>query len=116
MTQEEAHKQVLLMDEADVYTLFSKSKLAETKSLLEGRGMLIENKGKDPFHGFKGSFILLTCNELPCPLGPPVNSSSGFDRATYEREQRAFMGRCEMVELTKGYDNSKGVNAFPFTA
>ena len=101
------------MDEANVYQLFSKKRLPSTKRLLEGEGVCIENKFSQPYTGFVRCYTILTCNSLPYPFNPPINSTSGFDHACFEREKRAMTGRCRVTELKKSYNNEK--DKFPFT-
>jgi len=36
---EGAHKQLLVIDEANMYSLFAKQRISDTKLLLEGKGM-----------------------------------------------------------------------------
>ena len=78
--------------------------------------MPIENKQGHPFNGYEGSYIILTCNSLPFPFKPPNYATSGWTYEEYERENKAFEGRCKITELKKSHDNSKGKAAFPFTA
>ena len=63
----DSHVQLLVIDECTRSDLFSKKQLAETKRLLEGDGMMISNKNKHPFTGFKNFFTFLTMNNLPYP-------------------------------------------------
>ena len=72
------------MDETNTYKVFSKSRLEDTKILLEGKGVIIENKFSQPVRGFVGCYIIMTCQELPYPFVPPVNSTSGFEYKSYE--------------------------------
>ena len=101
------------MDEASVYQIFSKKRLPDTKKLLEGQGINIENKYYMPFIGFIGCYTILTCNNLPYPFNPPASSTAGFDKADFEREKRAMEGRCKITELNKSFNNE--VDKFPFT-
>jgi hypothetical protein len=52
MDKDETNKQILLIDEANIFSIFSKKKLHDTKSLLEGSGMSISNKFAHTFTGF----------------------------------------------------------------
>ena len=53
ISPEEAHKQLLVMNEANACRLFSKSKgLPVMKRLMEGEGAPLENKYGHPFTGF----------------------------------------------------------------
>ena len=53
ISPEEAHKQLLVMNEASMYHLFSRSRgLPFMKRLMEGLGVAIENKYQAPFTGF----------------------------------------------------------------
>ena len=54
MEKEDSNKQVLFIDEAHVYNLFSKKRLYDTKLLLEGSGKTIENKFSHAYTGFEG--------------------------------------------------------------
>ena len=102
------------MDDASVYQLFAKRRLADTKLLLEGQGIAIENKFNTPFTGFVGCYTILTCNFLPYPFTLPVSSNSGFDMIEFQTEKRAMTGRCKITQLTKSYNNE--VDKFPFSA
>ena len=78
MDREDTHKQLLQIDEAYVYYMFSKRKLHDSKKLLEGDGMSISVKFEHPYTGFEGCYTLITCNNLPYPFIPPCSSTSGF--------------------------------------
>ena len=73
---EDANKQLLTMNEADMYSLFAKKNIPAMKRLTEGEGRSVESKFKHPFTGFKKSYIFITCNYLCCPLIPPESSKS----------------------------------------
>lgn len=75
MSRDDTHKQVLIMDEASVHQIFAKRRLADTKLLLEGQGIAIENKFNTPFTGFVGCYTILTCNCLPFPFTLPLSSN-----------------------------------------
>ena len=101
------------MDEANIYQLFSKKRLSDTKLLFEGKGVNIENKFGHPIVGFEGCYILLTCNFLPYPFSPPISGTSGFDYRSYEVDYGAMKGRCAITELKRSYNNR--VDKFPFS-
>ena len=88
MSKEDTHKQVLIMDEASVYSIFAKRRLADTKLLLEGHGVSIEKKYNMPFTGFIGCYTILTCNLLPYPFSPPISSKSNIEYQEYEKESK----------------------------
>ena len=44
LSRKDAHKQVVIMNEANMWSLFGNKRLADTKLYLEGYGMAIENK------------------------------------------------------------------------
>ena len=107
ISQEEAHKQLLVMNEANMYRLFSKSKgLPMMKRLMEGEGSPLENKYGHPFTGFLNAHTLITCNTLPCPFVPPVSSNSGFTEEEYKDEKEAMEERSVLVEFTKKFRDS----------
>ena len=56
ITKEEAHKQLYMINEANMDSLFKKKNLPRMKRLSEGEGINLENKYKNSFTGFVGSF------------------------------------------------------------
>lgn len=97
ISREEAHKQIIIMNEANIYTVFSKKRLANTKKLMEGEGIPVENKWGQPFTGFINAYTLLTCNNLPYPFVYPVGSNSGFTEEEYYNDKLAMEERTELV-------------------
>ena len=79
LTPSEAHKQLLVINEANMHSLFSTKNISKMKTLTEGLGIPLENKYGHPFTGFIGARTLLTCNGLCCPFVEPSSSKSGFD-------------------------------------
>jgi len=113
MEREDTHKQLLVIDEANMYSLFGKKHLHDTKKLLEGKGMSVRNKYAHPFRGFEGSKTLITCNNLPYPFRIPASSTAGIDLNEYENDKYAITSRTEVVEMDKSF-NQSGIE-FPFT-
>jgi hypothetical protein len=103
MERGETNKQLLIMNEANMYALFAKKVLHDTKKLLEGRGMSVRNKYAHPYRGFIGSKTLITCNNLPYPFKVPVASTSGFDIADFENDRYAVTSRTICVEMKTSF-------------
>ena len=80
ITVEQQNKQLVIMNEVDIFKLCHKKNIASTKRLMEGQGWWLENKFAQPVTGFVGSYQLLTCNMLCCPFVPPQNTSSTWTR------------------------------------
>ena len=100
------------MNEASMYTLFSKSKgLSFMKKLMEGDGHPLDNKYKNPITGFMKAYTLITCNSLPCPFVKPRASTSGFTYEEYECEKEAMAARSVLVEFTQKFHES-GIGEF----
>ena len=57
----DANKQLLIMNEANMYRMFSKNNLSLMKKLLEGEGVPLENKYAHGFTGFLNAHTLITC-------------------------------------------------------
>ena len=115
ISREEAHMQLLVMNEANMYRLFSKSKgLPMMKRLMEGGGASLENKYGHPFTGFLDVYTLITCNSLPCPFARPVSSNSGFAEEELQIEKEAMEERSVLVEFTKKFCES-GMSSFEET-
>lgn len=107
ISPEDAHKQLLVMNEANMYRLFSKSKgLPMMKRLMEGDGASLENKYGHPFTGFLNAYTLITCNMLPCPFVEPVSSNSGFTNEEYIGEKEAMDERVKLVCFTDRFHDS----------
>ena len=104
---------MLIIDEANVYKLFSKDNLPDTKLMLEGKGRSMNGKFKKLLTGFANCRTLLTCNFLPYPFTQPHNSSAGFDQAEWAVEKTALESRCKLFEMKISYDRDEG--KFPFT-
>jgi phage/plasmid-associated DNA primase len=77
ITKIDSNKQILVIDEVNS-SIFAKRKMADTKLLLEGYGMSIQNKFEDPYKGFMRCYTLITTNHLPYPFNPPANTYSGI--------------------------------------
>ena len=97
----EAHRQLLILNEANMYDLFRRKNMAIMKKLTEGDGCPLENKQCHPFTGFIGSHQLITCNYLCCPFVPPGPNTTNWDQYEYTYENPAIMSRCTLVKFTK---------------
>lgn len=106
MEPEEANKQLLTMNEANMYSLFAKKNIPAMKRLTEGEGRSVESKFKHPFTGFKKSYLFITCNYLCCPLVPPENSKSGWTQYEYQMDNEAFNARISVVKTTKKFKDT----------
>jgi len=103
MTQLDAHVQLLVMNEANLHVLFQKKLIQDFKLLTEGRGRIVENKFCSAFKGFVGSYQLVTCQFLLCPLVEPLSSKSSWSRYEYLHDNRALMNRIRIVKFDKEY-------------
>ena len=110
--REDTHKQICRIDEANVKHMFNKSRLHDTKSLLEGDGMDISVKFEHLFTGFKGAYTIITCNNLPYPFIPPNTSLSGFTEEEYPHDKGAIKVRTSVVYMETSHDEEE---EFPFT-
>ena len=72
LTDVEANRQLLILNEANMFDLFKKKNMSIMKRLTEGDGCGLENKYGHPFTGFIDSHQLITCNYLCCPFVPPA--------------------------------------------
>ena len=61
LSKEEANKSLIVMNETNMTTNFSVSKLPEMKLQFEGFGRPVENKYNHTFQGFIDAFTLVTC-------------------------------------------------------
>ena len=59
ITPQEAHKQLLILNEANMFDLFSKKNIAFMKRLTEGFGWGCNVKFDHPFQGFDDSLSLI---------------------------------------------------------
>lgn len=91
------------MNEANMYSLFSKHNIAAMKRLLEGEGRKIEVKYSHPFYGFHNAFTLITCNYLVCPFIEPESSRSGWTYKEFERDRDALASRVTVVEFIQKF-------------
>ena len=95
----DAHVQLLVIDECTKSDLFSKKQLAETKRLLEGDGMIVNNKQKQPFRGFNYCFTFMTMNSLPYPFTEDTVDDTDEDKERKKYDQGAFNARMKRVHL-----------------
>ena len=58
---EDAHRQLLIIDEANMEDLHTKKNLTRVKKLTEGFGYPFSNKYGHPFTGFIDSYQIITC-------------------------------------------------------
>ena len=100
ISPEEANKQLLVMNEANMYLLFSKKNIANMKKLTEGEGISLANKFKNDFTGFVNSYQLITCNSLCAPFVEPLSNTAGFNKEEYENDHDAMLERVKLVEFT----------------
>ena len=112
ITALDSNVQLLILDEAHVYKLFSRDNLADTKQLLEGGGRSIAIKFAHSYTGFKGCFTVVTCNNLPYPFIPPTNNTAGFSIDEYDQDKIAMNSRCKIFKMTKTFDRE--ASTFPF--
>ena len=112
LTMNDAHIQLLVIDECTKGDLFSKKQLAETKRLLEGDGMMISNKQKHPFNGFKNCFTFMTMNTLPYPYNEDKADATEGDMDMKKVDQSAFNARMKRIHLEHSYKNT---DKFPLT-
>ena len=96
---DEAHKQLLVMNEASMHQLFSKKNLSSTKRLTEGLGASLENKYAQPFTGFLNVHTLITCNALPYPFVEPLSTKSGFSEEEFKLDRSAMEERIRPVKF-----------------
>lgn len=113
ISREDTHVQLLVLDEANVYKLFGKDNLSDTKLLLEGEGRSQNAKFAQPFTGFKGCYTIVTCNTLPYPFRRPTNSSAGFIEEEWETDKKAIEARCELIKMSESFN--RRTDTFPFT-
>ena len=112
MTQSDTNVQLIVLDEANVYSLFDRRNIADTKQLLEGQGRSIAIKHAHSFTGFKGAYTVLTANHLPYPFIPPANSTAGFNFEEYLEDQKAMKARCKIFKMFQTFNREL---TFPFT-
>jgi hypothetical protein len=112
MEIQDTHKQLLIIDEANMNSLFGKKHLHDTKRLLECKGMSVRNKYAHPYRGFVGSKTLITCNNLTYPLSVPERLMNASELRELENDRYAITSRTITVEMTKSF---KREQEFPFT-
>jgi len=83
------------------------------KLFLEGQGLMIEVKCKNPKEKWKGVPVILTTNVLPSVMRPPKRFNDEEDYKFRERRNNhiAFMTRCRLTEITKSHRN---LDVFPY--
>ena len=99
----DAHIQLLVIDECSKGDLFSAKQLAETKRLLEGDGMILNNKQKHPFNGFKNCFTFMTMNSLPYPFIEDNADDTEEDKLEKKHDTGAFNARMKRVKLENSF-------------
>ena len=92
--------------------MFSRSKMHDTKKLLEGDGMGIRIKFEHNFTGFIGAYTLITTNSLPYPFVRPESSSAGFREDEWKFDKGALEVRTTIIKMEKSYAEE---DDFPFT-
>ena len=95
----DAHVQLLVIDECTKSDLFSNKQLAETKRLLEGDGMIVHNKQKHPIKGFTNCFTFMTMNNLPYPFIGDKADDTEEDKLKKKYDTGAFNARMKRVHL-----------------
>ena len=101
--REEAHKQLLIYNEANMYQLFSKANLPQMKKLMEGLGISLNVKYAHSFTGFIGANLLMTCNALCYPWIEPSSSHSGFTKDDFNLDHGAMYDRAKVIKFTKKF-------------
>ena len=69
----------------------------------EGLGVQVEYKFGQPFRGFIGANVLITCNSLCCPFTEPSSSKSGWTHEEYLIDNDAMNDRVQLVEFKKKF-------------
>ena len=106
ISRQEAHKQIYIVDEANMVKLFRKKNVADMKNLTSGQGIPLENKYNHSFTGFINSYTLMTCQYLVCPFIPPMSSLSGYNTYEYEHDKMAMLSRMRLVKFDKLFRDS----------
>jgi hypothetical protein len=106
----------ILCDEGCLGKLFDpKDQYVNAKLFLEGQGLMVEQKMRNPKQRWRGVPVILTANNLPPVMKEPTQ---GPDEEVWHFSQRkynygAFKSRCKITKMERSHSNT---DRFPYTA